>query len=87
MIALIGGAVSSASTAAAAAHLAAHGELGPHLAATGAVLSSITSALFNVPVLQRATREKGLTRRLTWVTMGIAVLGVVAVLIEVKLHF
>lgn len=87
VIALIGGAVSSASTAAAAAHLAAHGELGPHLAAAGAVLSSITSALFNVPVLQRATRENGLARRLAWVTMGIAALGIVAVVLEVKLHF
>ena len=87
VVALIGGAVSSASTAAAAAHLVAHGELGPHLAATGAVLSSITSALVNVPVLQRSTREQGLTRRLAWVTMGIAAVGVAAVAIEVELHF
>ena len=87
VVALIGGAVSSASTAAAAAHLVAHGELGPHLAATGAVLSSITSSLVNVPVLQRTTREQGLARRLAWVTMGIAAVGVVAVAVEVKLHF
>jgi uncharacterized membrane protein (DUF4010 family) len=86
VVALIGGAVSSASTAAAAAHLSAHGELSPQLAATGAVLSSITSALTNIPVLQRATRRNDLAARLTWITLALAVIGTVAVAVEFKFH-
>lgn len=87
VVALIGGTVSSASTAAAAAHLSAHGELGPHLAATGAVLSSITSALVNVPLVRRTTQRPDLAKRLAWVTMAIAALGLAAIAVEVELHF
>jgi uncharacterized membrane protein (DUF4010 family) len=87
VVAVIGGAVSSASTAAAAAHLSAHGELSPQLAATGAVLSSITSALFNIPVLQRATRRNDLAARLTWITLALAAIGIAAVAVEFKFHF
>jgi uncharacterized membrane protein (DUF4010 family) len=85
-VALIGGMVSSASTAAAAAHLAAHGDLSPQLAAMGVVLSSITSALINIPLLQRQTRRNDLAARLTWVTLGIATLGIAAAIVEFKLH-
>jgi uncharacterized membrane protein (DUF4010 family) len=87
VVALIGGTVSSASTAAAAAHLSAHGELTPHLAATGAVLSSITSALTNIPVLQRQTRSTDLAARLTWITLGLAAIGIGAIAVEFKVHF
>ncbi len=87
VVALIGGTISSASTAAAAAHLAAHGELTPQLAATGAVLSSITSALVNIPILQRQTRSRPLAVRLAWITLGIAAIGVAAVSAEFRLHF
>ena len=86
VVALIGGTVSSASTAAAAAHLSAHGELTPQLAATGAVLSSITSALTNIPVLARQTRRNDLAARLIWITLGLAALGILVVLAEFKLH-
>ena len=87
VVALIGGTVSSASTAAAAAHLSAHGELSPQLAATGAVLSSITSALTNIPVLQRQTRRNDLAARLTWITLGLALIGILTVASEFKIHF
>ena len=86
VVALIGGTVSSASTAAAAAHLAAHGELTPQLAATGAVLSSITSALVNIPVLQRETRRRDMATRLAWITLAIAAVGILAVSAEFHLH-
>jgi uncharacterized membrane protein (DUF4010 family) len=87
VVALIGGTVSSASTAAAAAHLSAHGELSPQLAAMGAVLSSITSALTNIPVLQRQTRRHDLAARLTWITLALAAIGIAAVAVEFKVHF
>ena len=64
----------------------ANTELSPQLAATGAVLSSITSALTNIPVLARQTRRNDLAARLTWITLGLAALGILAVLAEFKLH-
>jgi len=84
VVALVDGAVSSASTA--AAHLSAQGELSPQLAATGAVLSSITSALFNIPVIQRETRRLDLSARLTWITLALAAIGIAAVAVEFKFH-
>lgn len=85
-VSLIGGAVSSASTVAAAAHLAATHELSPQLAATGAVLSSVTSALVNIPVLLRATRRRDLVSRLTMISVVIAAIGIVAVAVEFRFH-
>jgi uncharacterized membrane protein (DUF4010 family) len=85
VVALIGGTVSSASTAAAAAHLSAHGELSPHLAATGAVLSSITSALTNIPVIQRQTRRRDLASRLAWISLVLSALGIAALVLEFRL--
>lgn len=85
-VSLIGGAVSSASTVAAAAHLAATKELSPQLAATGAVLSSITSALINIPVLLRATRRKDLVSRLTAISLVAAAVGIAAMAVEFRFH-
>lgn len=85
-VAIVGGLVSSASTAAAAATLAAHGELTPQFAATGVVLTSITSSLVNIPLLQRATRRRGLAGQLTWTTLAIAAVGIIAAALEHRLH-
>lgn len=85
-VAFLGGTVSSASTAAAAANLAAHGDLTPQLAATGTVVTSITSALINIPILQRETRRNDLAVRLVWITLAIAVLGIAAAALEHRLH-
>ena len=89
LVALLGGMFSSASTAAAAAHLAAHGELTPQLAGMGVVLSSIASALVNIPVLQRETRNRALTVRLTAITLGVAAMGIAVSILELrfKVHF
>lgn len=85
-VALIGGLVSSASTTAAAANLARHGDLTPQLAATGVVLTSITSALSNIPLLQRETRRNDIAMRLAWITLFIAAVGIAAAVAEFKLH-
>jgi uncharacterized membrane protein (DUF4010 family) len=86
-VAVIGGMVSSASTAAAAATLVAHGELAPQFAATGVVLSSITSSLVNIPLLQRETRRNDLAERLAWITAAIAAVGIVAAAVEHRVKF
>lgn len=86
VVSVIGGTVSSASTAAAAAHLSSHGQMSPQLAATGAVLSSITSSFFNIPILQRGTRRNDLAMRLVWITGILALIGVAAVVVEFQMH-
>jgi uncharacterized membrane protein (DUF4010 family) len=86
-ISIIGGLVSSASTAAAAAHLASRGQLTPYLAGTGAVLTSITSALVNLPVIYRGAPNKTLAIRLAWYTVLLAVIGISALALQGWLLF
>jgi len=80
VISLLGGAVSSASTTAAAATMAVHGKLSPEVAGVGTVLASIASALVNLPLVERQTRDKRLTRSLAAISLllvgiGLAVLA------------
>jgi uncharacterized membrane protein (DUF4010 family) len=50
-ISMLGGLVSSASTAAAAANMVAHGQLQPGVAGTGVVLASLASAFISLPTV------------------------------------
>lgn len=77
LVSLLGGLVSSASTVAAAAVLAAHGRISFALAGTATVLSSVSSALVNLPLLYRQTRQKTVTRRLALLSVGMAAAGLV----------
>ena len=82
LVSVVGGLASSASTTAAAAHLAARGQLTPEIAGMGAVLTSITSALVNLPVVQRQTRRKDLSIRLAWLSGLVALAGIMALWVE-----
>jgi uncharacterized membrane protein (DUF4010 family) len=62
-VSVIGGTVSSASAVASAGTLAARGAVEPAVAGAGAVLASVASAVVHVPVVARATHDRGLTRR------------------------
>jgi uncharacterized membrane protein (DUF4010 family) len=81
-VSLIGGLVSSASSAAAAAHLGATGQLTPELAAVGTVLASMTSALSSVPLVQRIVRRRDVTRALWGFTSLVVAAGVLAALLQ-----
>jgi len=81
LVSLIGGLVSSASTAGAAAILAMHGQISPQTAAFATVLTSLTSALSNLPVLHAQLRQPKVTRKLVFVSSTIVVLGVVTMLL------
>ncbi len=81
-VSILGGLVSSASTTAAAANMVAHGQLQPGLAGTGVVLASLSSALVNLPIIQRQARNPGLTRRLATLTVALAALGVAVLLLR-----
>ncbi len=76
-LSLLGGAVSSASTTAAAATMAIHGKLAPDVAGVATVCASITSALVNLPLIQRQSHNKRLTRSLAVISFLLVAAGVV----------
>ena len=83
---MVGGVVSSASAVAAAANLAAGETLPPHVAATGAIVASLVSALVNLPVVARLGGDREFTRRLAWVLGSIVLLGIVGTVVQAYSH-
>jgi len=81
-VAIIGGLVSSASTTAAAATMAMHGQLSPSSAGSAAVLASLASAVINLPIVWRTTKDKAITKRLTLEISAVALVGIIAVAID-----
>jgi uncharacterized membrane protein (DUF4010 family) len=77
-----GGLVSSASAVASAANLASARTLPAHVAATGAVLASMMSALINLPLVVRLGKDRGLTSRIALALCGIVVLGAVGAIMQ-----
>ena len=78
---MLGGLVSSASTTAVAANMVAHGQLQPGVAGTGVVLASLTSAIVNLPIIQRRAKNHALTRRLATLTVALTILGITVLLL------
>jgi uncharacterized membrane protein (DUF4010 family) len=77
--AVLGGLVSSASAAAAAANLATHGKVTASQAGVAVVLTSMASALVDLPVVQRQVKAKPVVRALAissflQIAVGVAVL-------------
>ena len=81
LVSLVGGLVSSASTVGAAATLAMRGNITPETAGMATVLTSMASALSNLPLFQHQVRRWELTRKLGYLSAGIVALGVVTMLI------
>ena len=79
---VFGGLISSASTTAAAATMARHGSISPSLAGSATVLTSLTSALVNLPIVWRIIKDKRIVRRLTLQVATIVAAGVTAVVID-----
>lgn len=84
-VSLIGGLVSSASTTAAAAALAAHGETTAYTAGLATVVTSIASASSNLPVLYRVTRNAEMVRSIALKTLLLAIVGVAVLLGQYEL--
>jgi uncharacterized membrane protein (DUF4010 family) len=72
---LAGGLVSSASTTATAAALAAAGKITPNNAGMAAVLTSMASASVDVPIVYRQIRDKTVSCRLAGVSVLVLVVG------------
>jgi uncharacterized membrane protein (DUF4010 family) len=81
-VSVIGGLVSSASTTAAAATMAMHGQISPSLAGSATVLASLASAAVNLPIVWRTTENKAVFRRLVIQTAGIMAAGILAVVVD-----
>ena len=63
-VSFLGGLVSSASATAAAAKLASQGKITPAIAGLATVLTSISSAFVNLPLVHQLTKDKTLTKNL-----------------------
>ena len=76
-VSALGGLVSSASAVAAAANLARAGTTSIGVAATGAVIASVTSVLVNWPLAWRVGKDRRLAHRLLWGLASVGVAGVI----------
>jgi len=81
LVSVIGGLVSSASTAGAAATLAMHGEITPQTAGLATVLTSMASALSNLPLLHHEIQQWIVTRRLSLLSSVIVAAGLITMLL------
>jgi len=75
VISILGGLVSSASTAGAAATLAMHGTIPPKTAGIATILTSMTSALSNLPMIHQQVRDWRLTRKLALISATVIAVG------------
>ena len=85
IVSLLGGLVSSASTTAAAAILAAHGETAAYTAGLATVVTSMASALSNLPVINRVTSNYEMTRALAVKSLAVVLAGVAALVVQHRL--
>ncbi len=81
-LSLLGGMVSSASATAAAATMAIHGKLSPAVAGVATVFASITSALVNLPLVERQTHDKSVTRTLAVISLFLVAIGLVVLAVR-----
>jgi uncharacterized membrane protein (DUF4010 family) len=81
-VSVVGGFVSSASAVASAGNLASTGTLSPSVAAVGALLASVTSALVNLPIVARVAGDRALTRRVAVVLAALVALGAMGVAVQ-----
>ncbi|MES1160946.1 MAG: DUF4010 domain-containing protein, partial [Bacteroidota bacterium] len=79
---LFGGLVSSASTTAAAATMASHGKISESVAGSVAVISSLSSAAVNLPIIWKTVKDKTLVRRLTIETITVLAVGIGVVFLD-----
>jgi uncharacterized membrane protein (DUF4010 family) len=72
-----GGLASSASTTAAAATMASHGQLGASAAGSVAILSSLASAIINLPIIWRTVKDRAVVKRVTLELTTIVLSGLI----------
>jgi uncharacterized membrane protein (DUF4010 family) len=86
LVSTFGGLVSSASTTAAAANMAHNDQISAHIAGLAAVLTSITSAMINVPIVSKLVPDRGVRNRLLGVSAVLAASGLLATWLVLQYH-
>jgi uncharacterized membrane protein (DUF4010 family) len=81
-VSVIGGAISSASTTAAAANLLSHGNISALQAGSATVLTSIASTAMNLPIVKREIKVKGVMREIVLATTLQGVAGIAVLFLE-----
>jgi uncharacterized membrane protein (DUF4010 family) len=81
-VSVAGGLLSSGSSIASAATLIHHGEVPVLTGVIGVVLSSLTSVLVNIPLLQRVPAEGGYRRKVILALCAIAIAGAIGIAID-----
>lgn len=76
-VSFLGGFVSSASATASAAKLASQGKISPAIAGISVVLTSVSSAFVNLPLVHQITHDRALVRRLAFHTFAAIFTGLV----------
>jgi uncharacterized membrane protein (DUF4010 family) len=84
IVSVLGGLFSSASTTAAAANMAMHGHVDQSQAGVAVVLTSISSALINLPLVQRRARLRPQMRGLVLSSVLQVVVGIAILLLQVR---
>ncbi|UOE50642.1 DUF4010 domain-containing protein [Mucilaginibacter sp. SMC90] len=79
---LFGGLASSASTTAAAATMAMHGKITASLAGSVTIVSSLASAVVNLPIVWKTIKDKQVVRRLTIEIMAVIIVGITVVVLD-----
>ena len=81
-VSVLGGLVSSASTTAAAATMAMHGQISPSLAGSAAVLASLANSAVNLPIVWRTTMDKNILKKLTFEMTTVIGAGILAMVVD-----
>jgi uncharacterized membrane protein (DUF4010 family) len=86
LVSIVGGLVSSASTAGAAATLAMRHSIDMQTAGLATVLTSMTSALSNLPLVHQQIRQWAITRKMIVLSCAIVGLGIITMLLTLTLQ-
>jgi uncharacterized membrane protein (DUF4010 family) len=84
IVSVLGGLFSSASTTAAAANMAMHGHVPQSQAGIAVVLTSISSALINLPIVQRQAKLRPQMRELVLSSALQVIIGVAILFLQVR---
>jgi len=85
VVSIFGGLFSSASTTAAAANMAKHGHIAQSQAGVAVVLTSISSALINLPLVQRQAKLRSQMRKLVFSSSLQVIIGIAILFLQVRL--
>ena len=84
IVSVLGGLFSSASTTAAAANMAMHGHVAQSQAGIAVILTSISSALINLPLVQRQAKLRSQLRELVLSSALQAIIGIAILFLQVR---